>query len=107
MPNATTRNAYVRIADLEPFTTGGALAGFDGYPSTHGNLPREWSALLTSMRADVVYVVMSYRTPIAWVTSGGDAYVPAVKYSPTTSRHQGQCRRGLHAYVDALPQEVK
>ncbi len=37
-----------------------------------------------------VYVVFSYRTPIAWTYSyqGNDWMIPDVKYSPTTTNHQ-------------------
>jgi hypothetical protein len=38
-------------------------------------------------RAD--YVIWSYSTPIAWRTDG-EWHAPEVKYSVTTSRHQGR-----------------
>lgn len=44
---------------------------------------------------DVLYVVFSYETPIAWFTVEDGWVVPAVKYSRTTSRHQGVVRRAL------------
>lgn len=37
-----------------------------------------------------VYAVYSYSTPIAWLTSDGVWIAPAVKYSVSTSRHQGR-----------------
>lgn len=37
------------------------------------------------------YTVMSYDTPIAWLT-GGKWYMPQDRYSTTTSRHQGMVR---------------
>lgn len=40
-----------------------------------------------------LYVVYSYDTPIAWGPLDGDLYVPDVKYSMTTSKHQGIVRR--------------
>ena len=45
--------------------------------------------------AGKLYVVYSYDTPIAWgpTNVGGDLYVPAVKYSATTSKHQWIARR--------------
>lgn len=37
------------------------------------------------------YTIMSYDTPIAWLT-GGKWYMPQDRYSTTTSRHQGMVR---------------
>lgn len=43
-----------------------------------------------------IFVVFSYRTPIAWATEG-DALltVPRVRYSNTTSRHQSLAQGGI------------
>jgi hypothetical protein len=43
----------------------------------------------------ISYVVYSYATPIAWVLKNGEVIVPAVRYSVTTSRHQGVVCRGF------------
>lgn len=40
-----------------------------------------------------LYVVLSYGTPIAWAGPGESLTVPEVRYSVTTSRHQGIARR--------------
>lgn len=69
-----------------------------------GELPLEWKVRYIKDRPD--YVVYSYRTPIAWHTLGyvrkdGQSWVeehwtlPDVKYSTTTSRHQGIVRTAL------------
>lgn len=50
-----------------------------------GQLPSEYET--SAHHAD--YVVWSYRTPIAWHTDG-EWVTPAVRYSVTTSNHQGQ-----------------
>ena len=47
-------------------------------------------------RGDVTYVVYSFGTPIGWVENGM-GYVPAVKYSPTTSQHQTIARVAFRA----------
>lgn len=53
-----------------------------------GQLPvAYWSELTTAAQADDFYVVRSYITPIAWFANGV-WYVPNVRYSVTTSRHQ-------------------
>lgn len=68
-----------------------------------GDLPSVESAKLRTALSDLagmargaaVYVVYSYDTPIGWVTSDGDVYVPDVTYSPTTTNHQGIVARNL------------
>lgn len=52
-------------------------------PTYLGHLPPQHSVGIES--AD--YVVMSYGTPVAWVTEG-EPTVPDVGYSPTTGQHQ-------------------
>jgi len=94
------------IARREPFQGHGSIRGKwvtgmlgymeNGAPAS-GQLPKEHRAQL---RADLnthgrVYVVWSYATPIAWTTPDGETRVPDVKYSVTTSRHQGYARRGF------------
>jgi hypothetical protein len=57
------------------------------YPSfAYGYLPREYWGEVDE--AD--YVVMSYATPIAW-RNGNVWRRPDLRYSVTTSRHQGLC----------------
>lgn len=42
-----------------------------------------------------VYVVWSFQTPIAWVDADGTVTIPPLRYSVTTTQHQGQCRTWL------------
>lgn len=94
----STRN-HSRIAELldseTGFTTHGALrAGFDSYPYT-GQLPADWVERMRSDAResnDVLFVLYSYSTPIAWRTSSGEVVVPDVRYSVTTSKHQSHAR---------------
>lgn len=37
----------------------------------------------------IVYVIMSYDTPIAWETRSGEVYKVEQKFSQTTSQHMG------------------
>lgn len=37
----------------------------------------------------IVYVIMSYHTPIAWETRKGEVYKVTQKFSQTTSKHTG------------------
>ena len=58
-------------------------------PDTLGELP--YSAATVGGVNSAEYVVYSYQTPIAWWTSRNGWVRPPVKYSRTTSRHQGLC----------------
>lgn len=92
----TTRNAAGPISRRQPFTTSGALRG--GAPGSwpeHGRLPAgHKAALVDSVAAGTVdYVVWSYGTPIAWHRTDTGWTIPDVRYSATTSRHQGEVRR--------------
>ena len=42
---------------------------------------------IRQFRAGIVYTVMSYRTPIAWVMRDGRVIVPPIRHSQTTGRH--------------------
>lgn len=60
-----------------------------------GQLPSEHRDALSAIGDALVYVVFSYATPIAWF--GPDGWiVPDVKYSQTTSCHQGAVRVSVH-----------
>ena len=41
------------------------------------------------------YVIYSYKTAIAYRTTGGEWTIPDAKYSVTTSKHQGTIRYAL------------
>lgn len=81
------------IADRADFKTYGALRGAWDTSVSYGILPSEWAKTLDSDRrasdGGRVYVVYSYSTPIAWFTDANGWRVPTVKYSVTTTRHQG------------------
>lgn len=85
------------IARCEDFTTYGALRGqWTAGFVTYGQLPEAHRLRLSADRADnggPVYVVYSYSTPIAWYTTAWGWRVPDVRYSVTTSKHQGKLYR--------------
>ena len=72
MHRLTTRSSWMDFRDVlarrESFTTSGALRGVlaPGYVTT-GQLPSEYVASAQT----AVYVVYSYRTPIAWLLPDG------------------------------------
>jgi hypothetical protein len=43
----------------------------------------------------IAYSVWSYSTPIAWLVDGEGWFIPPVKYSMSTGRHQGIVRRAV------------
>lgn len=84
----TLDDAEEMIASREPFRLKGpknppTLWATGEAPSYLGHLPPEFSEGIENAE----YVVMSYRTPIAWVTEG-EIILPDVGYSLTTGQHQ-------------------
>ena len=90
MMRVTNRQARAFIERRVEFRNStGSLRGVTRPHSHPGSrLPSEYADGLSGSP----YVVYSYATPIAWVHAETGAWVrPAVKYSPTTSCHQGAC----------------
>lgn len=87
---------HTAIRSGEPFDTHGSFYARAGAPMLHGYLPPEWIDVVDAQRARVDYVIYSYATPIAWHVEGGGWYMPDVRYSVTTGRHQGVVRVALH-----------
>lgn len=54
---------------------------------------------LSLMRDTNLYVVYSYRTPIAWAVDGLHAHINNDKFSVTTGKHQSYVRRGIDRYI--------
>jgi hypothetical protein len=78
-----------------PFARSGfAMKGVEGAVSSTGEMPKEHAETykMHASNNDIAYTVLSYVTPIAYVTRYGDVIVPDYKYSRTTSHHQGLCR---------------
>ena len=69
----------------------GVVTPYDGYIQS-GQLPQEFRDQLKLDRPD--FIVYSYATPIAWHSDKG-WYIPEVKYSVTTSKHQNYVRRAV------------
>lgn len=79
------------LANLRPFKTN-SLEGRVGTVSTFGRAPRHDVIQYEddiAMRGGIIYTVISYATPIAWVCGNGTVRVPDTKYSVTTSKQQG------------------
>lgn len=87
-------NTIAAIQNRQPFDAGN-LTGSTTL-STTGKLPMAYVGEILRTRDEdkLEYVVYSYRTPIAWY--GRDKWtIPAVRYSVTTSNHQGVVRRSV------------
>lgn len=93
----TVQKAHQPISKLEEFTAASMSGWQCSKAPTLGHLPEAFRTLIDAQSVD--YVVFSYSTPIAWHTPDGWV-VPPVRYSVTTSRHQGQARLGAHYSAD-------
>jgi hypothetical protein len=86
------QQARAAIANREAFAshTGNVSGGY-GSGRGSGRLPaREREAWHRALRQDAgTYTVWSYVTPIAWHAPATGWVRPAVRYSRTTSAHQG------------------
>ncbi|MFD5701321.1 hypothetical protein [Streptomyces lasiicapitis] len=92
MRKLATRSWAAReaLARHEPFDTYGAFRAVDGYCLPFGTrLPPEWRERYQADGDEIAYTVLSYQTPIAWVLRSGVVAIPTVKYSRTTTGHQG------------------
>lgn len=78
------------LADYKPFQTHGAFqaTGAESLPWGH-RLPAQWAERFNADYGQMIYVVWSYNTPIAWVLEGGQVVKVDHKWSVTTTRHQG------------------
>jgi len=94
----TTRTSNAKAGDLIADRIGftgnnlyGVVTPYDGHIQS-GQLPQEFRDQLKLDRPD--FIVYSYATPIAWHSDKG-WFIPEVKYSVTTSKHQNYVRRAV------------
>lgn len=91
MAQTTLREVPALWRSRTPFR-GNSISATTDRPATLGQLPADWQTTYRyqEMRDEIVYTVLSYNTPIAWVLRDGTEVKPPVKYSVTTSKHQGR-----------------
>lgn len=94
MLRLTTRSRATAeaIRDRQDFTTSGALRGenVNGLSNwDSGYLRGDDRDVFNQDAPYIKYVVWSYGTPIAWWSLDQGWYVVKAKFSPTTSKHQG------------------
>lgn len=70
-----------------------------GYPPM-GRLPEEHQKELKILidKEMIRFIIYSFGTPIAWVHYSGEWTVPDVRYSVTTTHHQGVVRTAIANY---------
>ncbi|MGP4104172.1 hypothetical protein [Nonomuraea sp. KM90] len=93
MPRISSRSHFpgLYMAQRRAFSTQGALSAVCRAPAHTGRLPAEWVERFRSDAPHIVYVVLSYATPIAWVRDDDQVIIPDCAYSLTTTRHQRLC----------------
>ena len=85
------------LRNLTPFQRAGfAMSGISGKFNGTGRMQGETLAEYMGAQ-DVIYTVLSYGTPIAWVAKGDVVVIPEDKYSVTTTNHQNMCRVYLNS----------
>lgn len=97
MPRMPGRSGFpgLYLAQRAEFSTRGALSAVGRALTETGRLPCEWVERYRADAPHIVYVVLSYATPIAWVRNDGRVIIPDCSYSLTTTRHQRLCRTWL------------
>lgn len=87
-PKINQSDALAKLVTFDVFDAGSLRAEIvsDGLRVYLGELPKRYATELSAVDGPM-YVVYSYRTPIAWRTDER-IVIPKVKYSGTTTRHQ-------------------
>lgn len=85
------KNLVSAMKNREDFKTSGALYGTTKRVWNTGRMPSDWAKKYTEAveNDEIVFTVVSYCTPIAWVLKNGEVVVPTVSYSQTTQKHKG------------------
>ena len=83
------------------FRTPGRIRGVPGvawYIETAGRLSDEDAAAYKRDGEHIVYTILSYDTPIAWVLDDGTYVLIEDRITPTTARHQETARLALERW---------
>ena len=87
---AGRKNLSHALRNLIPFKTSGSLSGRETCYNSGRLTGEDLERFNRDSRVGFRYVVTSYATPIAWVTTDGEIYRVAQKFSVTTSKHQSK-----------------
>lgn len=78
------------LIERKAYRTYGSMYAVEGPTLPEGHrLPIEWRRRYLLDESEIVYTVVSYRTPIAWVKRDGTVVKVDHKWSITTTGHQG------------------
>lgn len=85
------------LSERKPFKTSGSLRAIAGAADSTGRMEGLAALEYSGDRLNdkIAYTVISYATPIAWVTTDGTVKIPADRYSATTTQQQNLCQTYL------------
>ena len=97
MPALNQKDAEHYIVTRQEFTASALSGKVEEYTPHSGRLDEKESAQLIADFKGFggLYVVYSYRTPIAWHNNHGAWYLVSQKFSVTTSKHQNLIKRAI------------
>lgn len=90
MRSVSLRDVPMKWRAREPFNANGTLRGVSGSVYELGRMGDDEREIYRANSGRIVFTVISYATPIAWVYDDGTEYKTARKYSVTTSKHRGR-----------------
>jgi len=92
--NKIQQRIEIALQNRLPFRNStGSFQGIEGKERSTGDL--QDGDLELYQNSVICYTVMSYDTPIAWVTHNNFIIIPDVSYSHTTTIHQNIVRANL------------
>lgn len=99
-PKTETKTDAIRLMSTETNFERSGISGQNCRPDAaprQEEMPAEvHKELLAAIgRDEIVYIVFSYRTPIAWVHRNGAVNLPEIKYSRSTTMHQNWVREAF------------
>lgn len=86
---------------------GSSMRGRNNVTGDVGRLPGAWRSVYYNVVNEIDYIVYSFSTPIAWHTKAGLWFIPHVKYSGYSTRHQwyalkaAMTENAFHARIEA------
>ena len=86
------------IAARMPFDTYGSAMGTNLARQHTGSMPEAWADVYKRDGEHIVYTILSYDTPIAWVLDDGTYVLIEDRITPTTARHQETARLALERW---------
>lgn len=95
MTRCTLASVPAMVRKRAEFNANGSLRGESGYHYGTGRMVPQDREIYSANRDRIVYTVVSYATPVAWIYDDGTHFITDNRYSVTTARHVGRIRLGL------------